>query len=196
MAESTTPNKLKNKYGVRAKLYLLNRLIDEAIAGTLTKHTYSTRLNADHLYVMGVDAIEDPKTHHEQTVAGLFSKRKTIAFDLALSLKLIRSGTYSETFPMYGASEDQYIFVSGCVATRLGRFFRCLPSFAKLSALWLILTTKKLSSTLNKFKWMTGFISFFVLSIKVWHSGLIDKTWIGISALAGFVAVWALSFLR
>lgn len=48
----------------------------------------------------------------------------------------------------------------------------------------------------TKFKWLTGVISFVVLAAKVWHSGAIDKAWIGISAASGIAVVWLLSLWR
>lgn len=187
---------MKEQFTLRIKHYLLNRLIDEAAEQRLTKYTLWERLKGDCVEVMGIEVLEKPVKHQEQRIAQAFNERRQIAFDLAHTLLLIRSVSVPTVIPGNGLGSDSHIWVSVCKTTKAGRIYRRLPAFLQLWLLGLVLTGRKFASTLLRFKWLTGVISFAVLSAKVWHSGLIDKTWIGISAAAGIFSVWLLSLWK
>ena len=55
------------------------------------------------------------------------------------------------------------------VTTRFGRLFRRMPSFCQTVLLFITVSAQNLIGTLNRFKWLTGVVSFATLSIKVWH---------------------------
>ncbi len=82
------------------------------------------------------------------------------------------------------------------VTTWIGRLFRRLPSLCQTALLFIVVYGQRLVDTVNRVKWLTGLTSFVTLSIKVWHSGVVDKAWIGISALVGLAVSFALSLLR
>jgi hypothetical protein len=186
---------LKRKFAVRGKQVLINRLIDGATNGWLSDFNFRLLLNDDHLAVMGVEVVENPMTLLEQDVKGAFSQRCSIASELAMTLKLIRSVAVPVKMPMK-SGPDIETRQTRWVASRFGRIYRRLPSFLQVAVLWLATSTIRLTATLTKFKWLTGVISFAVLAAKVWHSGSIDKSWIGISAVSGFAVVWLLSLWR
>ncbi|NRH29984.1 hypothetical protein [Pseudomonas sp. MS19] len=187
---------MKERFTLRIKQYLLNRIIDEAAEQRLTKHTFFERLKGDCVQVMGIEVLENPVTHPEQRIAQAFNERRRIAFDLARTLLLIRSVNVPTVIPSNDPGGDSHVWVSVCKATKVGRVYRRLPAFLQLWLLGLVLTGRKFASTLQRFKWVMGGVSFAVLSAKVWHSGLIDKTWIGISAAAGIFSVWLLSLWK
>lgn len=184
------------KFTARAKQFLIYRLIEEANAGRLSKHNYAQLLKNDQLEVMGVEASKEALSHLDQQIQSVFYQRQKIAFELGQTLRLIRSEVVPVVFSMEGNGPDKNIFVNRIVVTWLGGAYGRLPSFAQVSLLWLATSSLRFAGTLTKFKWLTGLISFVVLAAKVWHSGAIDKAWIGISAAAGLGAVWLLSMWR
>ena len=187
---------MKERFTLGIKQYLLNRIIDEAAERRLTKYNFWERLKGDCVEVMGIEVLEKPITHQEQRIAQAFNERRQIAFDLAHTLLLIRSVNVPTVIPGNGPGGDAHIWISVCKTTKVARVYRRLPAFLQLWLLGLVLTGRKFASALQRFKWLMGVISFAVLSVKVWHSGLIDKTWIGISAAAGIFSVWLLSLWK
>lgn len=178
---------MKRKFTLAIKHYLLNRIIDEAVAKRLTPYTFYDRLRDDQLEVMGIEVLREPVTLPEQEVAAVFTRRREIAVDLAIKFKMIKA----TQIPM--KIEKTEFLSSIYVPTKFGLFFRRIPFFVQRIILFIFTSTLRLIETTNKFKWLAGIISFVTLSFKVWYSGLIDNIWIGISASVGLGVAFLLS---
>lgn len=178
---------MKNKFTLAIKRYLVNRVIDETVAERLSPHNASQKLSSEKFEVMGIDFPNEPVTHWEQDIAAVFSFRLKASVELAVRLKMIRPQQIK--IEIAGRFTRTSVFVT----TRFGRLFRRMPSFCQIALLFIAVSSQRLVGIVNRFKWLTGVISFATLSIKVWHSGVIDKAWIGISALVGLVVVFFLS---
>ncbi|MDG9922420.1 MULTISPECIES: hypothetical protein [unclassified Pseudomonas] len=187
---------IERKFSLKIKLYLINRIIEETAAERLNKYNYTSRLRPDSKAIIGAELIEEPRTHYEQEISAAFSARCRIAFELTQTLKLIQNETIRAFAPSNIPGGGDAIWISRCVTTKAGRIYRRMPKFIQGLALSLTLLSQKFSNVLSRYKWLTGLISFTVLSAKVWHSGLIDKVWIGISAVTGLAVVFLLSLWR
>jgi len=181
---------MKNKFTLAIKRYLVNRIIDETTAGSLSRHNFPQRLSGEAPEVMGVEIPNERVTYSDKEVAEAFFFRLRASVDLAVSLKMIRSQLIPINIP--GVHELTSIFVT----TRFGRLFRRLPSFSQTALLFIAVYAQRFTITTNRFKWLTGIVSFVILLIKVWNSGIIDRAWIGLSAHAGFAVSFFLNFWR
>lgn len=187
---------IKRKFSLGIKHYLINRIIDESAAERITKHNYLFTLRPDSKAIIGTEYLESPRTHDEKEIAAAFSARCRTAFELAQTLKLIRSETIRAFAPSNTPGGGDAIWISRCITTKPGRIYRRMPQLIQKLVIGLLLFSQKFSNVLSRYKWLTGLISFAVLSAKVWHSGLIDKVWIGISAVTGLAVVFLLSLWR
>lgn len=181
---------MKRHFTLAIKHYLLNRIIDETVAGCLTPHNYSHRLRDEKLEVMGIDVPDEPVTHWEQEISQAFYSRLKNSVNLAVQLKMIKAKQIQMRI------EESHFWTSIYVTTKFGLFFRRIPSVFQNMILLVATSVLRLSNTINRFKWLAGVISFVTLSLKVWHSGLIDKIWIGISAFIGLAVTLLLSLWR
>jgi hypothetical protein len=181
---------MKIKFSLAIKRYLVNRVINETDAERLSPHNFYQRLSGEKLEVMGTDVPNEPVTHRDQVIAQTFRFRLKESVDLAITLKMIKS--QQREISIAGTHSWTSVYVT----TRFGRLFRRMPSFFQTLLLFIAVSALSLAGTVNRFKWLTGVISFATLSIKVWHSGVIDKAWIGISALAGLAVPFLLSLWR
>ncbi|WP_047709379.1 hypothetical protein [Plesiomonas sp. ZOR0011] len=178
---------MKRKFTLTIKHYLLNRIIEETIAKRLTPYNFYERLRDDQLEVMGIEVLKEPVTLAEQDVAAAFTRRREIAVKLAVKFKIIKAVQIAQKI-----GQTEYL-TSIYVPTKFGLFFRRIPFFAQRMILFIFTSTLRLIETANKFKWLAGIISFITLSFKVWHSGLIDSIWIGISLSVGLGVTFLLS---
>jgi hypothetical protein len=181
---------MKRRFTIEIKRYLINRVIDETAAERLTPHNVHQRLGIEKLEVMGIDVPDKPETHREQEIAQVFSFRLKASSDLAVTLKMIKA--QQRKFSLAGSHAWTSIYVT----TRFGRLFRRMPSCCQTIFLFVAVSVRRLAGTVNRFKWLTGVVSFVTLSVKVSQSGVIDKVWIGISALVGLAVVSLLSLWR
>lgn len=181
---------MKNKFTLAIKRYLVSRIIDETAAQRLSRHNFAQRLSGEALEVMGIDVPDERVTHRDKAIAGTFQFRLEAAVTLAVKLRMVRS----EKIAISTAGNN--CWTSMYVTTRFGRLFRRMPSFWQTVLLFIAVSAPNLVGTVNRFKWLTGVVSFATLSIKVWHSGVIDKAWIGISAFAGLAASLLLALWR
>lgn len=181
---------MKRHFTLAIKHYLLNRIIDETVAERLTPYNYSQRLSNETLEVIGIDVPDKPVTHWEQEISQVFYTRLKISVGLAVQLKMIKA----KQIPVSIDKSD--FWTSIYVTTKFGLFFRRIPSFFQTIILFIVTSALRLADTANRFKWLAGVISFATLSLKVWHSGLIDKIWIGISAFIGLAVALLLSLWR
>lgn len=178
--------KLNNKYKIWMRRHLINRCINliESDEG-LTKNHHS-RLDSEAHHIMGCEVLIDchspmdmTGSFHEQKVAAAWRYRLNDSVNLALKMKLFKSTLYPVSIG------EKNFYSSRYVTTRFGKIFRSLPKFFQSSLISIYLTASRVSAVATRFKWVTGIVSFAVLAIKVWHSGLISNWWIAASALIG-----------
>lgn len=181
---------MNKNFTIELKRYLVNRVIEETDAEQLTRHNFVQKLWNEKLNVMGVDIPDKRVTIREKHLAQVFSYRLTASVNLAIKLKLIKNKQYR-----FSVDGEEHL-TSMYVTTRIGNYFRLMPSFLQTIVLFTVLLLERVAGAAKRFRWLTGIISFVILSLKVLHSGLIDKMWIAFSALAALVIVSLLSLWR
>lgn len=168
--------------------HLINRSIDLTNSENgLTKHHHD-RLNGDSLFIIGIDVLFDcdspldmKGSFQEQKIAAAWRYRREDSIRLALKMKLFESILYPTS--LY----DRNFYLSEYKVTRFGAIFRRMPAFFQSTLIMAFVAAIRISDAATRFKWVTGLVSFAVLAIKVWHSGLINNWWIALSAAIGLV---------
>lgn len=178
---------MTEKFTIAIRRFIINKMIDETEEQRLTKHNYSLRMKDSQPEIMGISLPEEAKSHYEQKVKQEYILRVNNSLNLAKKLKLIKDIIVPSTV----GGHD--IFVHLYITTRRGRFYRRLPFLVQSAVIYTSLFLNKFIITTTKYKWLFGIVSFATLSAKVWNSGVIDKAWIGISALCGLLIVGLLS---
>lgn len=176
------------KFTTSIKRDLLKKVVNFAVNNNITKYNFYERLSDEKLNLVGEEFPSEPKTHHEQYVSSLFSRRIENIHELAKSLKLINESIVPTSIG------NEQIFISIYTATKFGILFNRLPAYIQWSIVSVFCSMQKLTKTTTKYKWVFGLISFLTLAFKVWHSGAIEKGWILISALVGVSTIFLLSF--
>jgi len=182
--------KMKKNFTFAIKRYLVNRIIDETSAKRLSRHNFSQRLSGEALEVMGIHVPVERITHLDKAIAGTFQFRLETSVTLAVKLRMIRSEQIAISIAGNNSWTSEY------VTTRFGLLFRRMPSFCQTMLLFIAVSAQNIVGTVNRIKWLTGVVSFATLSIKVLHSGAVDKVWIAISAFAGLAASLLLALWR
>lgn len=181
---------MKKRFTNSIKLYIINRVIDRTYSGDISQHNFEQKLSNEKIEVLGVDIPDEPLTNRDQYFSEAFSFRLRASVELAQHLKLIKNHQY----PL--CIGEREFLTSRLVTTRVGRVFRRMPSFLQITILSLTSLGQRIVGASNRFKWLSGLISFTILSVKVWQSGLIDKLWIGLSAILGLAIAALISSLR